>query len=139
MDDLEAYAEEFDLPVQLQTRGVWICKEDGRFLPMTTGDGVRTENMVVATGAFHVPEIPPVAGELPADLFTGHSSEFSNPAHVHLETSWLSGPTTPEHRLQQGSPQRSGVGGCSWSVETGINCHAGSWARTFTTGLHPPS
>lgn len=81
-DYLEAYAEAFDLPIRLETRVTHIRREEEAFL-LTTGAGpIRAAHVVVATGAYRTPHIPPVADEIPETIFTCHSSEYTNPAQL---------------------------------------------------------
>lgn len=82
-DYLEAYAERFDLPVQLSTRVTGLAREDGVFR-LATSDGPTTaEAVVVATGAHSNPHLPPFADELGDDVYACHSSEYRNPDQLH--------------------------------------------------------
>lgn len=81
-DYLEAYAEEFDLPVRRGTRVTSARRQGGAFRLETTAGSVKTECVVVATGAYQQPDIPPVSEELPDDLLTIHSSEYANPSRL---------------------------------------------------------
>ncbi len=59
-----AYATAIDAPVALGTTVTRLAADEsspGRFLLETTRGAVRAENVVVATGAFHTPRIPPTA------------------------------------------------------------------------------
>lgn len=81
-DYLETYAETFDLPVELETRVTRLSRVDGRF-DIETDDGERTaDQVVVATGAYPAPALPPFADELPEDVFACHSSGYRNPSQL---------------------------------------------------------
>lgn len=78
-DYLETYAEAFDLPVELETRVTGLRREGDRYR-LETDHGPRTaDQIVVATGAYPVPDRPPFADELPDGTFSCHSSEYRNP------------------------------------------------------------
>lgn len=81
-DHLEAYAEAFDLPVQLDTRVTRLQRDEGAFVLTTDAGPVRASHVVVATGAYRHPSIPPVAEEIPEDVFTCHSSDYKNPSQL---------------------------------------------------------
>jgi len=78
-DYLERYAQRFDLPVRTATRVSSLSREGGRYL-LDAGD-VRYEarNVVVATGPFHVPSIPPWSRGLSPAIRQLHSSAYRNP------------------------------------------------------------
>lgn len=81
-DYLEAYAQEFDLPLRLGTRVTRLDQTGEGFLLKTDGNPVEATHVVVATGAFRSPALPPVADEVPAEVYTCHSSEYSNPSQL---------------------------------------------------------
>lgn len=81
-DYLERYAEEFDLPVELNTRVTGVRRENEEFILTTDTSNVSADYVVVATGANHHPNIPPVAADLPNDIFSCHSSEYTNPSSL---------------------------------------------------------
>jgi putative flavoprotein involved in K+ transport len=78
----EHYVERFRLPVRYQTqvRGVE-PKEHG--YRVTTDQGVyQAAQVVVATGSFQSPKIPPIGAQLPAALRQLHAGEYRNPDTV---------------------------------------------------------
>lgn len=81
-DYLERYADEFDLPVNLETRVTQVRHEDGDYLLETTDTTVRTDHVVVATGAYSHPNIPEIAEEISDSIVTCHSSEYTNPSDL---------------------------------------------------------
>lgn len=115
-DYLEAYARRFELPVRTRAH-VDRLGHDGASFVVTSGPRVwRADAVVVASGAYHAPRIPPFAGELDDSIVQLHSSEYRNPgqlapggalvvgagnsgAEIAMEVSrhhptWLSGPDT---------------------------------------------
>lgn len=79
----EAYARKYDAPIRT---GVEVRKvsrnEGGRGFIVATSDGVfEADRVVIATGAFQRPEIPPIA---PSDdgLTQIHSADYRNPAQL---------------------------------------------------------
>lgn len=77
---LEAYAAEFQLPVLLDAhvdRLGW----DGTQFRVTAGERTFQANqVVVATGGYQVPHIPPFASQLDPLIHQMHSFEYRNPA-----------------------------------------------------------
>ncbi|HEY3089244.1 MAG TPA: NAD(P)-binding domain-containing protein [Jatrophihabitantaceae bacterium] len=78
-DYLQAYAATFDLPVRLNAE-VTALRRDGDEFEVTTSNGVfRARHVVVATGPFQVPFVPPPAQGLDASVTQLHSSAYRNP------------------------------------------------------------
>ncbi|TCO36014.1 putative flavoprotein involved in K+ transport [Kribbella steppae] len=81
-DFLQAYAARFQLPVQLNTTVDSLTRSDDRFV-VTTGRGdVQARQVVVATGPFHTPFVPPIANRLDADMPQIHSVEYRRPQAI---------------------------------------------------------
>jgi putative flavoprotein involved in K+ transport len=81
-DYLEAYAERFDLPVEL---GVWIeslTREGERFVLRAGDRRYEADNVVVATGGYHSPRVPAFAADLSADILQMHSSQYRRPSQL---------------------------------------------------------
>ncbi|MEM9270280.1 MAG: NAD(P)/FAD-dependent oxidoreductase, partial [Pseudomonadota bacterium] len=57
---LEDYAHQYDLPVETGVEVLRACAKDAGYLVETSEGTYQTDNIVVATGAFQVPLIPPV-------------------------------------------------------------------------------
>ena len=63
-DYLQAYATAFDLPVRLNARATSLTRTDEGFEVRTTDDTtVHARQVVVATGPFQVPFVPPQAAD----------------------------------------------------------------------------
>jgi putative flavoprotein involved in K+ transport len=79
-DYLEGYASTFDLPVRRGARVTGLRRtEDGVFEVHTAEQTDRARQVVVATGPFQVPFIPPAARGLDTSVTQLHSSEYRNP------------------------------------------------------------
>src|SRR6266571_8853184 len=79
---LESYVSAFDLPVRLKANVTSLTQRDGAYL-VTTADGEFTAGrVVVATGPFQVPFVPPVTGDLDETVFQIHSADYRNPAQL---------------------------------------------------------
>jgi putative flavoprotein involved in K+ transport len=79
-DYLQAYAKAFDLPVRLNAKATELKRlDDGSFEVRTTDDTLHARQVVVATGPFQVPFIPPPAAKLDASVTQLHSAAYRNP------------------------------------------------------------
>jgi putative flavoprotein involved in K+ transport len=82
-DYLTAYAREFGLPVRLDTTVTSLTRAgDGSYLVKAGTDALEARQVVVATGAFQQPFIPPVAAALPADVHQVHSIDYRRPEQL---------------------------------------------------------
>jgi putative flavoprotein involved in K+ transport len=78
-DYLQAYAAAFDLPVRLNAR-VTDLRRVGNDFEVRTADAIyRAHQVVVATGPFQVPFVPPPAAKLDASVTQVHSADYRNP------------------------------------------------------------
>ena len=78
-DYLQAYAAAFDLPVRLNARVTRLSKTDDGFEVQTADNTFRARQVVVATGPFQVPFVPPPAAKLDASVTQVHSAGYRNP------------------------------------------------------------
>jgi putative flavoprotein involved in K+ transport len=83
---LEQYAATFELPVRLGTPVRRLSHAAGRFGLELDGGRREAEQVVVATGPFQVPRIPPIAGQLAPDVFQVHSTGYLEPSDVPAGT-----------------------------------------------------
>jgi len=67
-DFLRAYVARFDLPVRLNTRVHSLSKAAGGYLADTNNGALAAREVVVATGPFQAPHIPPIADRLAPDV-----------------------------------------------------------------------
>jgi putative flavoprotein involved in K+ transport len=79
-DYLAGYARHFALPVRLNSPVLALHREaDGSFVVTTPGETLRARQVVVATGPFQTPFLPPLAGQLDPGVRQLHSAEYRNP------------------------------------------------------------
>jgi FtsP/CotA-like multicopper oxidase with cupredoxin domain/cation diffusion facilitator CzcD-associated flavoprotein CzcO len=80
---LEQYARTFDLPIRFRSRVRSLqVEDDGFVLELADGGRVAADQVVVATGPFHVPSMPALADELDPALFQAHSAAYRSPSGV---------------------------------------------------------
>ena len=79
-DYLQAYAKAFDLPVRLNANATELRRlDDGSFEVDTADVTYRAGQVVVATGPFQVPFVPPQAATLDPSVTQLHSADYRNP------------------------------------------------------------
>jgi putative flavoprotein involved in K+ transport len=79
-DYLQAYAATFDLPVRLNAKATELSRlDDGSFEVRTADATYQARQVVVATGPFQVPFVPPPAAKLDASVAQVHSADYRNP------------------------------------------------------------
>jgi putative flavoprotein involved in K+ transport len=79
-DYLQAYAAAHDLPVRLDAKVTELRRSEEGFEVRTANDEVfRAHQVVVATGPFQVPFVPPAASKLDASVTQVHSADYRNP------------------------------------------------------------
>jgi putative flavoprotein involved in K+ transport len=81
-DYLQAYAAKFDLPVRLGTQVTSLTRSNGGYVAKAGGDVLEARQVVVATGPFHVPLIPPTAGALDPSVHQVHSARYRHPQTI---------------------------------------------------------
>jgi FtsP/CotA-like multicopper oxidase with cupredoxin domain/cation diffusion facilitator CzcD-associated flavoprotein CzcO len=82
VDYLTAYARHFDLPVEYGARVRSISRSE-RGYRVDLGDrACEADQVVVATGPFQTPRVPPIADRLAADVLQFHSSAYRTPASI---------------------------------------------------------
>jgi putative flavoprotein involved in K+ transport len=87
---LEDYAAAFEAPLRCGVRVESVQPQDGTsgYLVQTTDLGqdsaatITARNVVVATGAFQHPKIPPLSAALPAGILQLSSRDYRNPAQL---------------------------------------------------------
>ncbi len=78
-DYLQAYADAFRLPVRLNARVTSLSRGGDGFEVRTADETFSARRVVVATGPFQVPFIPPTAGGLDSAVTQIHSADYRNP------------------------------------------------------------
>jgi putative flavoprotein involved in K+ transport len=81
-DYLEAYARRFELPVRTGVRVDKLSRVGARFEVICGAQRLFAENVIVATGAYHIPRVPPFAYELDERIVQLHSKEYRNPSQI---------------------------------------------------------
>jgi putative flavoprotein involved in K+ transport len=78
-DYLQAYADAFRLPVRLNARVTSLSRGGDGFEVRTADETFSARRVVVATGPFQVPFIPPAADGLDSSVTQIHSADYRNP------------------------------------------------------------
>jgi putative flavoprotein involved in K+ transport len=78
-DYLQAYAAKFQLPVRLNTTVTSLTRSDGVYVVKAGLEALEAGQVVVATGPFHVPFVPPVAKGLDPGVTQIHSVSYRDP------------------------------------------------------------
>lgn len=82
-DYLQAYVDEFELPLRRQTTATSLTRtDDGSYLVKAGTDAIETGQVVIATGPFQVPFVPPVSAQLPPEVHQLHSADYRRPAQL---------------------------------------------------------
>jgi putative flavoprotein involved in K+ transport len=76
---LRDYANEYELPVRLNTKVTGLTRSDEGYVAETSGGKIAGKQVVVATGPFQEPFIPAMAPELDARVAQLHSVEYRDP------------------------------------------------------------
>jgi putative flavoprotein involved in K+ transport len=79
---LQSYISAFDLPVRLNAKVTSLNQRDGAYVVAMADEEITASQVVVATGPFQVPFIPPVADELDETVTQIHSADYRNPAQL---------------------------------------------------------
>jgi putative flavoprotein involved in K+ transport len=79
---LEAYAEEFDLPVYLNTRVERVIHAAEGYLVFTAVKTYKADHVISAMSSFQIPHIPPFASDLDSAIKQLHSSAYRRPGQL---------------------------------------------------------
>lgn len=79
---LKRYAEDHQLNVRLATEVLTLRIADGEFLAETNRGAFTARQVIVATGPFQAPWVPPMASRLDPDVVQLHSARYRNPADL---------------------------------------------------------
>ena len=160
-DYLEAYARRFDLPVRTGIKVTKLSKAGDRFeVDCGSGETLLAENVVVATGGFHTPRIPPFARDLDERIIQFHSRAYRNPSQLqsggvlvvgagnsggeiamelapHHQT-WLSGPDTAQEPTRPGTLPDRLFTPFMWFVATRLTVRTRLGRKLRDHFLYPP-
>lgn len=80
---LEGYADAFELPLALGN-GVRSLSHAGEVFVLALEDGssIEADQVVVATGPFQVPHVPPIAADLSPEVQQAHSTGYRRPSEL---------------------------------------------------------
>jgi putative flavoprotein involved in K+ transport len=81
-DYLEAYADRFQLPVQLRSRVEAVTREDDQYVVHASDRRMQATNVIVAVGAYPVPRVPSFADQLDPRITQLHSAAYHNPGRL---------------------------------------------------------
>jgi putative flavoprotein involved in K+ transport len=79
---LQSYVSAFDLPVRLNAKVTSLTHRDGAYVVATADMEFTASQVVIATGPFQVPFVPPIADEVDEVVFQIHSADYRNPAQL---------------------------------------------------------
>ena len=79
---LQSYASAFDLPVRLNAKVTSLTRRDDIYVVATADAEFTASKVVVATGPFQVPFVPPIADEVDDAVLQIHSADYRNPAQL---------------------------------------------------------
>ena len=77
---LQSYVVRFDLPVRLESPVTSLTKGDDSYVVATAHDRLQAHQVVVATGPFQVPFIPPISTDFDDTVFQIHSADYRSEA-----------------------------------------------------------
>ena len=75
----EKYVEQFELPIEFGNRAMSVESIEDGYLVRTKKAEFEAANVVIASGVFQQPKIPPLSTNLSSDIHQLHSSEYRNP------------------------------------------------------------
>jgi len=159
-DYLEMYAREFELPVRTGVKVDRLSKVRDRFEVMCGEQTLFAANIVVATGAYHKPRIPPFTRELDESIVQLHSTGYRNPSSLkeggvlvvgagnsgaeiaielaHHHQTWLSGRDTGQEPTQAGSVPDRLFTPIMWLMATRLTVKTRAGRKLRDHFLHPP-
>ncbi len=79
---LQAYAAKFELPVRPNTKVTSLTRSGGGYVAKAGGEALEARQVVVATGPFQVPFIPPIADGLDPGVHQVHSARYRHPQTI---------------------------------------------------------
>jgi putative flavoprotein involved in K+ transport len=82
VDYLEQYAATFDLPTEFNSPVHSLTKQDDAFVVELPNRRIEADQVVVATGPFHLPKMPGAAELLAPEVFQVHSAAYRKPSDV---------------------------------------------------------
>jgi putative flavoprotein involved in K+ transport len=159
-DYLEAYAGRFELPVRTGVAIDRLSRSRDGFEAFAGDQVFAARNVVVATGAYTHPRVPPFAADLDRAILQLHASEYRRPdqlrtggtlvvgagnsgAEIALEAArdhrtWLSGPDPGQEPTRAGSAADRVFTPIIWQVATRLTVDTALGRRLRNHFLDPP-
>ncbi|HEV8671281.1 MAG TPA: NAD(P)-binding domain-containing protein [Candidatus Limnocylindria bacterium] len=81
-DYFEAYAARFELPVRTGVTVTRVSRDDQRFIVDTSGGRIEADNVVIASGHEHTPNIPSFAQDIDPAILQIHSKDYRRPTQL---------------------------------------------------------
>lgn len=85
-DYLETYARRFSLPIRHNVKVESLARDGQGYRVWGSGLQFAARNIIIATGPYQSPHIPPFARELDPGIFQLHSSAYLNPRQVPVQS-----------------------------------------------------
>jgi putative flavoprotein involved in K+ transport len=82
VDFITDYATRIEAPVKSDTPVSSVRRNNGQYRVTTNQDEWRCETVVIATGAFNVPHVPPFSDAVPSSVTTMTPLEYRNPEQL---------------------------------------------------------
>lgn len=79
---IEAYRAHFDPPLREHTIVHKVTPHEFGYEVLAGNERYLASDVIVATGAYHLPKIPGLSAELPVDVLQLHSSTYRDPAQI---------------------------------------------------------
>jgi putative flavoprotein involved in K+ transport len=80
VDYFDDYVEKFELPVRCRVEVASVEKRPRGYLVRTTEGNYEAANVVIATGLYQSPKIPPFSTAIPPGILQIHSIDYRNPS-----------------------------------------------------------
>jgi putative flavoprotein involved in K+ transport len=82
---LQSYAAQFNLPVRHNIKVTSLTRDGGTYVAKAGEEMLEARQVVVATGPFQVPFVPPIAAGLDPDVHQLHSVDYRHPQAIPPE------------------------------------------------------
>jgi putative flavoprotein involved in K+ transport len=159
-DYFETYVNQFELPVRTGVKVDRLSAVSNRFEVFCDHAVLSADNVVVATGAFHTPRVPPFASALDRTIVQFHAKGYRNSsqlrnggvlvvgagnsgAEIAIELArnhhvWLSGPDTGQEPTRAGSIPDRFFTPLMWLVATRLTVRSAAGRKLRDHFLDPP-
>jgi putative flavoprotein involved in K+ transport len=81
-DYLENYARTFELPIRHESRATSVERSDGGYRIATQSSEYEATQVIISTGAYQRPRVPPLSTKLSDEVTQLHSSDYHNPEQL---------------------------------------------------------